>query len=365
MPLTQEMLMALYHTAPFMKNILILYSQFDGKNVTGGQIYEENMYQCMLANPDVNIERYGINRKKTIFHKILSPFYNLRFLSKCRKNNIVIFNSSKHWHFIPLSFIISHFTRTKVLIIHHHFMNLEYRGMKRCVFRLLETIFLHCANHIITVSPYIYELCNKQFKSKDVRLWPIPFSQDFKDRSSDDSNNILYIGTVEPRKGLIYLFKSLAILKNNGISYHLNIIGKIKNQEYFEMLDSFAKEKNLHVTFHGYLSLEEKDSLISQSKIFVFPSLLEGYGMVLKEVMFYGLPIVCFDNSAMPYLVKDGINGIVVENKNYEEMADAISSILINPELRKKLSNGSYQTAKNTISYREYENLISEELESI
>lgn len=348
-----------------MKNILILYSQFDGRIVTGGQVYEENMYQCMLRNPKVNIERYGINRKKSFLLNILSPFLNLKFLSKCRRNEIVIFNSSKHWHFIPLSFILSHFTRTKVLIIHHHFMNLEYLGMRRRMFKLLEHSFLHCANHIITVSPYIYELCEKKFKYSDVRLWPIPFSQDFKYYDSDNSNNILYIGTIEPRKGLIYLFKSLAILQNKDISCHLNMIGKIKNQEYFEMLDSFAKENNLHVTFHGYLSENEKDNIISQSKIFVFPSMLEGYGMVLKEVMYYGLPIVCFDNSAMPYLVKDGVNGIVVENKNYAKMAEAISSILINPELRKKLSDGSYQSAKNTISYLEYENLLSKELDSI
>lgn len=347
-----------------MKSILILYSKFDGKCTTGGQVYEENMYNCMIENPDIEVERFGINRDNSFFNKLFSPVLNLTFIRKCRKHNIVIFNSSKHWHFIPLSFLLSLFSNTRVMIIHHHFMHLEFSGFSRLFYQIIENLFLKTANHIITVSPYIYDICKKKFRKHDVRLWPIPFSHELIKQSNktEDSNNLIYIGTIEPRKGLIYLLQSLTIIKQKGFNFKLDIIGKIKNQRYYDELCTYIKANDLNVKFHGFVKSLEKDQMLKEASIFVFPSLLEGYGMVLSEVMAFGLPIVCFNNSAMPYLVKTGKNGIVVANKDYRQMAEAISSILIDPNLRRQLSEGSYSCAKKTITYNEYKTLLKEEL---
>lgn len=71
------------------------------------------------------------------------------------------------------------------------------------------------------------------------------------------------------------------------------------------------------VTFVGRISDEELKSYYSRAYCFVFPSLLEGYGMVLIEAMSYGLPVIAFDNSAIPFTVKNDRNGILVRIKIY------------------------------------------------
>ena len=90
------------------------------------------------------------------------------------------------------------------------------------------------------------------------------------------------------------------------------------------------KEYNLtdDIIFHGRLDDEELNRIYSESDIFVFPSMLEGYGMVLLEAMSYSLPIIAFDNSAMPYTVKTGETGILVENKNVDSFYRAIVKLV-------------------------------------
>ena len=120
----------------------------------------------------------------------------------------------------------------------------------------------------------------------------------------------------------------------NNREFKCHIVGKVLEEDYKVSIDKKIVEYGLidHVVFHGRLSNEELDSIYLNSDIFVFPSMLEGYGMVLLEAMSYSLPIVAFDNSAMPYTVKTGKTGILVENKNVVKFADAIQKLAENTD---------------------------------
>lgn len=349
-----------------MKHLLVLSNHWTGECKTGGHFYDENMVQCLSLNPAVKVERFGVLRKQNHFYKLITPLLNIGFLKKCKKSDIVIINSSICWYFLPLAIAIRLFSKTKLLILHHHFLYLEFSGIKKFFYKILEISFLRSSNSIITVSPYIRELCQQKFPLKDIRFWPIPFSDSLIESDIEKNNGgLVYIGTIEPRKGLHYLLHALKILQEKHITYNLQIIGKIVNQTYHDELSHYIKEHNLNVNFLGFIDYEKKDKILKESQLFVFPSLLEGYGMVLREAMSYGLPIVCFDNSAMPYLVKDNVNGFAVENRNIEKMSEAIEKILIDKDLRTKLSDGSYETTKSTITFDKYKILLAKEIENI
>lgn len=349
-----------------MKKILILYNNWDGKCITGGHFYEENMYQCMLENPQIEVDRTCFNRKRTFFNKLFLPIINLKYLKKCLNYNLIIFNSVEGWYFIPLLIFIRIFSNSKVAIVHHHFMYMGFSGIKRWFYHNLESSFLKLSNYIVTVSPYIKDLCNTIFPKKNIRIWPIPFSNKIIDCHCErKKGQLVYMGTINSRKGLIYLINALVILKQQNIAANLKIIGKIKDELYYEQLVTIINKNNLDVTFLGFIDDDTKNKILKESDIFVFPSLLEGYGMVLREVMSYGLPIVCFDNSAMPYLVENGINGILVENKNYEKMAQAISNIITHSSLRNKLSKGAYEATTKTITPEKYKLYLNSEISSI
>ena len=85
---------------------------------------------------------------------------------------------------------------------------------------------------------------------------------------------------------------------------------------------------------------------------------MEGYGIVLIEAFNNGLPIVCFDNTAMPYTVKNGINGFVAKNKDAKDMAEKIQRLMGNSKLRNHLQEGIKDTVENLKTITDFKKAI-------
>ena len=83
------------------------------------------------------------------------------------------------------------------------------------------------------------------------------------------------------------------MLKKCKCDIYSDVVGKVVDEIYFENMKQIVEEYKLDVTFHGFVSLEQKERLYASADIFVFPSLLEGYGMVLMEAMGYGFSAYC------------------------------------------------------------------------
>jgi len=70
--------------------------------------------------------------------------------------------------------------------------------------------------------------------------------------------------------------------------------------------------------------------------IFLLPSLWEGFGIVLVEAMAAGKPIVATDTSSIPEIVENGNNGFLVPPENSDAIAEALTKIISDAELRKR-----------------------------
>ena len=157
-------------------------------------------------------------------------------------------------------------------------------------------------------------------------------------------NKLLYVGTIEKRKGIHLLLEALKEVREE---YELNLIGGYKpDNDYYLSLLGLLKDNNLKgkVFFRGRVSNEELRNYYMQSSVFVFPSLHEGYGMVIIEAMSYGLPVIAFNNSAIPYLVKDNYNGLLAENQNFSEMQVLLNKILKDTQLLNNLKENALRT---------------------
>lgn len=346
-----------------MKKILFLYNRHSGYSVTGGQKYEEDLFNGLLENKSFSIERICINDITSFVSKILSPLRNLRLLKQLELYDLIIFNSVEGYYLLLLGLILRFIKRKQIAIIHHHFMYMSFNGIKRGLYYLLESLFLKSADIIITPSPYIKALCRQRFPNKGLRFWPIPFSKAINQISINPmKGELLYIGTIEPRKGLIYLMDALAYLVKRGKHYHLTVIGKVVDNLYMKRLIKQIDFFNLNVSFTGFISSEEKNAIVAKSDVFVFPSQLEGYGMVLCEAMYEGLPVICFDNSAMPFTVKNNYNGIIIPNKDVVAYAKAIESVVENRNLRSRLSAGAIAYTKELITPQSFKDLTNKEI---
>lgn len=345
--------------------VLFLYSQ-GGKIVTGGQKYEDMLFRILQENPRFTVERVWLNNISGKVSKYTSPLRNLLLAKKLRGYDLVLFNSVSGLNFIPLAWFMRKAMGVKVGVIHHHFLYREKSGIKRPWYKMLEFGFLRVADTIVVPSPYINDICRDMFPGRDVRYWQIPFDPHPVELPLRPvPGNLLYIGTIEPRKGLEYLLEAMALLKRRGVECRLTAVGKTVRQDYRDMLDRIITRDGLQVDFPGFISPEEKDRRTAGADIFVFPSLMEGYGMVLCESMVNGLPVVCFDNSAMPYTVKNGENGLLVPDRDAAAFADAIERITTGRALRAQLSEGALQTARTFMTPDRYRILANREIEEM
>ena len=327
--------------------MMIRFIVFDKnrKIITGGHKYDRMLFDSVKKLDKVDSDFSEVGAKPNL-PKILRPVVEFSKGIKESKGDCLIFNSSACLRLFPLMVWNKLFPRRKTYVIHHHFIYLEFSGLKKFIYKNAEKYFLKLSDKIIVPSPYIYEKLKDYKKEKDLLHWRIPFETQKITDTSLIPGNLTYTGTIEPRKGLIYLLQSLKKIQDNNIKYTLNIIGKVIHERYYNSLKDYANENDLNVNFLGFIDLEEKNRILAETDIFVFPSLLEGFGMVLVEAQVYGLPIVSFDNSAMPFTVKNDINGYTVPNLDINAMAQKIQEIIINRELRERLSKGALENLK-------------------
>ncbi len=156
-------------------------------------------------------------------------------------------------------------------------------------------------------------------------------------RKAREDVKILYVGEHEKRKGLDHLLKAMAILRHLGLDAKLITVG---SGSHLARLKNSASKLGIsnRVEFRGYIPDSDQEVLpkvYSEADIFVLPSLLEGFGIVLLEAMATGLPIVATDVSAIPEVV--GEAGILVSPRDPEALARALRLLIDDKTRRSEL----------------------------
>lgn len=329
----------------------VIVLNFKRDSITGGQVYDSLFYNTILNNSsheiefcEPNIYPSGINLKK-----IVCPFLELKLFKKIKRKNICFFSSSSAYrHFLLLIMVRIFLPKVKAQVIHHHYEYEVFTGFKKNIFKFFELSFLKLTTSIIIPSPYLKARTEQLLPKKKIDYIEISFKEN-KDLSKVKDikfGELLYIGSIEPRKGIHLLLDSLFLLKKENQDFKMNIVGKIIDDTYYQtLLDKISLYKlEKEVVFHGRVSSNVLHEFLMTTELFVFPSLLEGYGMVLMEAMSYGIPIVAFNNSAMPYSIKDNFNGFLAVNKDVKDFKDLIVRVLCSRDLRASLSNGAKKT---------------------
>ena len=151
----------------------------------------------------------------------------------------------------------------------------------------------------------------------------------------DGKINILFVGRIEERKGLIYLLKAYKKLEKKYSNLRLIVIGDGPLKENCE---SYIKDNNLkNVVFEGQIT-KNTASYYKTADIYVSPAIFgESFGIVLLEAMACGTPLVAFDNQGYNDLLKETYSEkFLAKNKDYNDLANKIESLIKNPTLREE-----------------------------
>lgn len=136
-----------------------------------------------------------------------------------------------------------------------------------------------------------------------------------------------------------------ASLKEKGYSFIMSIIG---NGEMEQQLRDMIKEKDLSdcVEMLGAMPPEKVREHMEQADIFLFTSdFHEGWGAVLNESMNSGCAVVASHAiGSVPFLVRNGENGLIYENGNQRHLESQVEFLLNNPEIRRQIAINAYRT---------------------
>lgn len=334
--------------------------------VTGGEKYNA-MFVNILAehlNAEV-IRNEADDLGYRSWRKSPAAFQETKRLKICQKGDYLIFPDTSYGRLF-LSALFSRFKfGCKSLIIIHHFPYLNESGTKRVLEFIKQYLYYALIKEVITPNKYTLDIAHKLFPLKNIINIPLPFDLSFSPSERYVIGDYLYVGTIERRKGLSYLLNALAYIKQeNSKEFNLHIVGKTVDENYYSSLIKQSKElgieKNIH--FHGRMSQTELEEMFANAEIFTFPSLLEGFGMVIIEAMSHGVPVVAFNNSAMPYTIKHNHNGLLAENKNPRSFADQILLLHGNKELRKNLQKGMENTIQHISTRDDFERAIEKKI---
>jgi glycosyltransferase involved in cell wall biosynthesis len=146
---------------------------------------------------------------------------------------------------------------------------------------------------------------------------------------------LLFVGTLEPRKNVPLLFETLAVLRRQ-VDVQLLLVGPTGESQAGPIFQAYARSGVAeHAHFLGLLPEPDLAVLYSHAGAFVFPSLYEGFGLVLLEAMACGAPVVSSDAGSLPEVV--GEAGLLLPPHDPERWAAAVARALTEPALAGEL----------------------------
>jgi glycosyltransferase involved in cell wall biosynthesis len=334
-----------------MKIGVLLPEYNNTKGRTGGQVYDFYLIRKIIEKGiDISIitdEQLKFKGRISILYFFIYLFH-LRYF---KAFDILIINSRLYprlFVFIKILRIVN--SKLRIISIHHHYNFWVQSKILKEIHKFMELSFLRSCDSFIIPSKYSESLTKTFFQKKEIHLIEIAFDKKIVKQEKVFEGNLLFIGNVEYRKGLHFLPESLYKLHKDGYNFNLNVVGKFEANDsyYIELVEEFSKYglENF-VEFHGRVEQKRLHEIKISSDLFVFPSIHEGYGMVLAEVMLYGMPSIVFNNSAMPYLIKNDINGLLANDRNSDSFYKCLKRVFDDNDFYKQLRENCYLISNN------------------
>jgi glycosyltransferase involved in cell wall biosynthesis len=313
------------------------------------KIDKKNQYFIFLQKN--NFDDY--NPKNNNFKKVLANFkvygfgeqFIFPFLLNKHKLDLVHFT-----HFsAPILYFKKYIVTIHDLIISHYpgsratTLNPLFYKIKIFFYKIVIKIVASRAKKVVAVSKYTKEDINKLLKINLQKIEVIYEGVDLPRESKLDCIKVksdlgikkeffLYVGSAYPHKNLELL---LQVMKKVDEKYQLVLVGR-KNYFYNKLEDEINKLKlENKIILTDYLDDQKLSCLYKSAKLYVFPSLIEGFGLPPIEAQSYGLPVLSSNSSCLPEIL--GNSAIYFNPNKVDDLKNKLSKIISDTNLREGL----------------------------
>jgi glycosyltransferase involved in cell wall biosynthesis len=185
--------------------------------------------------------------------------------------------------------------------------------------------------------------------------------QGHKTERKSDIFRIVYLGSLSFRKGLPYLFEALKLLKIPENKFEVIFIGRA-DEDFKGFSDQYKKE---NWKFLGHIDHYDLPATLRLADVAVIPSVEDGFGMVIPQIMAGGIPVITTSNTGASDLINEGVNGFVVPIRDPQAIASRIEEFYNDPQ---KLERAKTEASENVLSgytWNDYGNRYVEFLKEI
>lgn len=173
--------------------------------------------------------------------------------------------------------------------------------------------------------------------------------------------HFLTISNLNSSKGTWLLLEACRLLQERGASdFCAHFVGagtaEISEEDFREAIETQGLSNVAQ--YHGRLYGEEKERLLQQADVFVHPTLNDCFPLVLLEAMQNALPIIATPIGAIPDMVKDGVNGIIIPEQDARSLAEAMASFIEHPEQIRSMGEAAVKIFFQNYTRATFENRL-------
>lgn len=299
---------------------LVIYGSLD--TLSGGYLYDRKLVEYLRGQGDT-VEIISLPWRNYATH-LTDNFHfrlpkDLDILLQDELNHPSLIAANQGAHPYP------------VISLVHHLRCSELRpNWQNTFYRIVEKLYLQSVDGFIfnsQTTKRVVESLGKKDKPNIVAYPPTDrfgdslSKQEIEERAKANEFRILFLGNVIYRKGLHTLLKAVSELRS---SFRVDIVGSLTTEPaYVELIHEIITTKNLSsfVYFYGSLDRAPLVERLTYAHVLVVPSSYEGFGIVYLEGMGFGLPAIGTTAGAAGEIIRDGVDGFLIEPENANQLA--------------------------------------------
>jgi glycosyltransferase involved in cell wall biosynthesis len=179
-------------------------------------------------------------------------------------------------------------------------------------------------------------------------------------KNNNDKIQILFLSNLLISKGIMTFLESIALLqKENKIDsnlYYVTIIGRNAEITSVEINDFIKKNNLININYLGPKYEGDKEKILNEKSILVFPSKNDAFPLVILEAMKYGIPVISSDEGGISDIIIEEKTGFIIADINAEKIVNKVKYLIESPEKFDQMSENSIECFNSKFSLESFEN---------
>lgn len=219
--------------------------------------------------------------------------------------------------------------------------------LRALIWKWVETSGWADQPHLVSISPYVRERLGGIARGV-IHDIDNPVNDDFFQIERHERRGTIFSAAwIIPRKNTLGLLAGFARLSAMGVKAELRLAGSQSDSDYSRRVREYIRDHDLEgrVKLLGRIDAQAVQQELSQASVFALASLEENSPMGVEEAMAAGVPVVTSNRCGMPYLLRDGESGFLIDPHDPDDIAQRLKELLEDDARRAAMGETSRKIA--------------------